>query len=63
MEGDMARIVGVHGIAQQFKGGPILVAEWLPALRSGLNLAGGNLDDDRDFAIAFYGDVSARLSV
>jgi hypothetical protein len=53
----MARIVAIHGIAQQFEGEATLKAAWLPALRSGLQLAGGRLDEDRDFAMAFYGDV------
>jgi hypothetical protein len=53
----MARIVGVHGIGQQFEGGPKLKAAWLPSLQSGLELAGGRLQDDKDFAVAFYGDL------
>jgi hypothetical protein len=53
----MARIVAVHGIAQQFEGEYTLAAAWLPALRSGLSLAGGSLDDDKDFGMAFYGDL------
>jgi hypothetical protein len=35
----MARIVGIHEIAQQYKGGNELRAEWLPAVKDGLEAA------------------------
>lgn len=53
----MARIVAVHGIGQQLEGAPTLKSAWLPALLSGLQLAGGHLQDDRDLTLAFYGDL------
>ena len=53
----MALIVAVHGIAQQYKGEHLLEAAWLPALRDGLKRAGGTLEDDRAFAMVFYGDI------
>ncbi|MBM7169450.1 antibiotic ABC transporter ATP-binding protein [Streptomyces sp. G44] len=59
----MARIVVVHGIAQQFKGPRTLHASVAPALRDGvtaaLGAAGPALGDD-DIACAFYGDAFVR---
>jgi hypothetical protein len=56
----MPRIVAVHGIGQQFKGTHLLHAEWLPALRDGLQLAGAAFPDDSDLECAFYGDLFRR---
>jgi hypothetical protein len=53
----MARIVGVHGIGQQFKGEETLQQEWLPALRDGLHRANATLPDDNDLRCAFYGKL------
>ena len=54
----MPSVVGVHGIGQQFKGQDVLEAEWLPALCSGLRLAGVVLPQDSDLlACPFYGDL------
>jgi hypothetical protein len=53
----MARIVGVHGIAQQVRGPEVLQATWAPALRDGVALSGGQPPDATDLAIAFYGDL------
>ena len=53
----MAKIIGVHGIGQQFKGEHTLCAEWLPALKDGLARAGHQLESNSDFTCAFYGDV------
>jgi hypothetical protein len=53
----MARIVGVHGIGQQFQGSALLAAAWAPALRDGVQLATGTLITDDDVAVAFYGDL------
>ena len=39
----MARIVGVHGIAQQLRGPELLRAEWAPAVRDGITLSGAKL--------------------
>ena len=55
----MSVIVGVHGIAQQYKGGNALRNEWLPALRDGLEEAGHqDLSDgfrDTDLKVSFFG--------
>ena len=40
MTGRVSTIVGIHGIAQQYKGGNELTAEWLPPLKDGLIAAG-----------------------
>jgi hypothetical protein len=52
----MARIVLVHGVAQQTMGPETLLAQWLPALRDGVALSGGTLPT-AGVAMAFYGDV------
>ncbi len=64
----MARIVLVHGIAQEQKSADTLEAEWLPSLAGGVRLAGDPaLADDlwRDSRpgvarMAFYGDFFLR---
>ncbi|MEV6910179.1 hypothetical protein [Amycolatopsis sp. NPDC051071] len=64
----MARIVLVHGIAQEQKSADTLEAEWLPSLAGGVRLAGDPaLADDlwRDSRpgaarMAFYGDLFLR---
>jgi hypothetical protein len=53
----MARIVGVHGIAQQVRGAEVLRATWTPALRDGVILSKAEPPDEADIAIAFYGDL------
>ncbi len=57
----MARIVGVHGIAQQYRGGPELTQQWLLDIRAGLEAAGfrSTADGlaDSDVRVAFYGDL------
>lgn len=50
----MARILGVHGIGQQYRGHAVLHSQWWPALQSGVRLAGVDLTDSRDFECAFY---------
>ena len=52
----MPHIIAVHGIGQQFGGSHTLFASWMPALRSGLQLAGTSLEDSQ-FRMAFYGDL------
>lgn len=52
----MAKIVGVHGIAQQQKGPQVLAAEWGPPLQDGISGAGGT-SDASDLACAFYGGL------
>ena len=56
----MALIVAIHGIGQQFKGEHSLHAEWLPALRDGLQRVGGNFPNAQDLACAYYGDLFRR---
>jgi len=57
----MAVIVGVHGIAQQFKGGYQLGSVWFDALRDGLKAAGYRAAADAlaptDLRVAFFGDL------
>jgi len=53
----MAKIIGVHGVGQQYKGENSLRAEWLPCLNDGLARAGHQLVSDTDFECAFYGDL------
>ena len=55
--GEMARIVGIHGIAQQVRGPEVLRAAWEPALRDGVTLSGAQPLDGADLGIAFYGDL------
>ncbi|GAA1987150.1 hypothetical protein [Amycolatopsis minnesotensis] len=66
----MARIVLVHGIAQEQRSADALEAEWLPSVAGGVRLAGGaaladrlwraNLPGDLETRMAFYGDVFLR---
>jgi pimeloyl-ACP methyl ester carboxylesterase len=53
----MARIVGIHGIAQQVRGPEVLRATWVPALRDGVALSGAEPPDEADLDIAFYGHL------
>jgi hypothetical protein len=53
----MARIVGIHGIAQQVRGPEVLRAAWAPALGDGVFLSGAQPPDEADLEIAFYGDL------
>ena len=53
----MAKIVGVHGISQEYRGSHVIKSEWLPSLKDGLNLAGVELASDDEFQCAFYGDL------
>ncbi|NKX56835.1 hypothetical protein [Arthrobacter mobilis] len=57
----MARVLGIHGIAQQYKGGPQLTNLWWLAMRGGLEVAGHREVADRlkdsDVRVAFYGDL------
>ncbi|WP_410605706.1 hypothetical protein [Amycolatopsis sp. lyj-90] len=64
----MARIVLVHGIAQEQKSADTLEAEWLPSLAGGARLAGDPALADTlwrdarpgDARMAFYGDLFLR---
>ena len=53
----MARIVAVHGIANQYNGEHQLHTDWLPALRDGLKRAGAAGIEAADLSCAFYGDL------
>jgi hypothetical protein len=55
----VARIVCVHGIAQQVKGEETLGREWSAALRDGIRLAGAPSVSlsDADIRYAFYGNL------
>ena len=50
----MARIVCVHGIAQELKSRESLLAEWSPSLCGGVSNAGGHIEPS-DIDMAFYG--------
>lgn len=52
----MPQVVGVHGIAQQFKGPEVLAVEWSPPLRDGVAQADIDLGAEA-LACAFYGDL------
>ncbi len=54
----MSRVVLVHGINNTYSGPETMAAEWVPALLSGLTLAGhpGSLAAE-DIGCAFYGDL------
>jgi len=57
LEGEaMSRVVCVHGIAQQYETVPTLHAVWAPALRGGVELAGGRLAED-DVRCVLYGNL------
>lgn len=50
----MARIVCIHGIAQEYKSRESLLAEWVPSLRGGAGNAKGQIAET-DVDMAFYG--------
>jgi len=63
----MSYIVGVHGIAQQYKSEVGMAREWHDSLLGGLRLAAreqgrnvSHLEGRATFAMAFYGDVFRR---
>jgi hypothetical protein len=57
----MPRLLGVHGIAEQYRSGPELTRVWLDALRGGLEIAGFRVTADglaeTDVRVAFFGDL------
>lgn len=55
--GLMARVVCVHGIAQQSRGEQTLLQAWWPAIADGVTRAGGGPVRTSDVAMAFYGDL------
>src|SRR5687768_5278693 len=50
----MARVVCIHGIAQEYETKETLLQAWAPALCGGVGLAGGTLEPD-DVTMAAYG--------
>jgi hypothetical protein len=52
----MMTVVGVHGIAQQYKGPEVLRTEWESPMRDGVTLAGGALPAG-GLDCVFYGDL------
>lgn len=52
----MAKIVGVHGINQEYRGSNTIYSEWFPALKDGLDRVGVKLESENEFRCAFYGD-------
>jgi hypothetical protein len=53
----MARVVGVHGIAQEQLGRNQLLDAWRPALADGVLIAGGDGAVAPSLDLAFYGDL------
>jgi hypothetical protein len=57
----MPRMLGVHGIAQQYRSGPELTRGWLDALRGGLEVAGFRATADTlaeaDVRVASFGSL------
>ncbi|WP_174555221.1 hypothetical protein [Nocardia anaemiae] len=53
----MAPVVCVHGIGAQVSGAELMLTEWLPALNSGLSLAGTAPLTRAEVAAGFYGDL------
>jgi hypothetical protein len=56
----MAKIVCIHGIAQQLEGSELLASKWGPALQSGMSNAGVRPEDIpplSDITVAFYGNL------
>jgi hypothetical protein len=61
----MARIVCIHGIAQELKGPETLLREWGSALRDGMQIAGvarPARPSDADIEVAFFGDLFRNAS-
>ena len=52
----MARIVGVHGVAQQLESPETLEKDWFPALCGGVTAAGGKVEEGA-LVCAFYGGL------
>ena len=52
----MAKVVCIHGIAQEFEAAEVLASKWAPALCGGVSNADGSLLPS-DVAMCFYGDL------
>jgi hypothetical protein len=57
----MPKIVGIHGIGQQYGGGYELRAQWLPSLKDGLKSAGHKdlaaAVGEGDLTVSYFGDL------
>lgn len=53
----MARVVGVHGMAQEQRTRPALYNLWYPSLRGGIEIVAGRDAVMPTFELAFYSDV------
>jgi hypothetical protein len=57
----MPRVLGIHGIGQQYGSGPELTRGWWEALRGGLEVAGFRPTADglaeADVRVGFFGDL------
>jgi hypothetical protein len=57
----MPRVLGVHGIGQQYRSGPELTRGWWEGLRGGLEVAGFRATADNlgetDVRVAFFGNL------
>jgi len=51
------KVVGIHGIAQDFLGSPQLENAWLPALQGSLELIEQPRLTRSEFGMVFYGDL------
>jgi hypothetical protein len=49
----MARVVGVHGMAQQVKGESVLHDEWYPSMADGVRRAGGDLASEDLYCVSY----------
>lgn len=53
----MVRVVGIHGIAQEYRGPNRLKANWVLDLQDGMTIAGADQLDQDDLGIVFYGEL------
>jgi hypothetical protein len=54
--GNMAKVVCIHGISQEYESRETLLKEWAPAVCGGVSNAGGQLST-ADVDMAFYGEM------
>jgi hypothetical protein len=53
----MVRVVGIHGIAQEYRGPNTLKADWISALQDGMTIARADQPDQDDLDMVFYGEL------
>lgn len=51
------KVVGIHGVANNYSSSPQIEHTWLPALQGGLENSGCPRIDRREFEAVFYGDL------